>query len=129
MYMSSNSTSIHCGFCEGGRVIVALGLCVLVQLFFTFWLQHSHGFGYYLFHRTAVLGQTIVGGWVGLLVALSMIRGWACKWVGGSVGSYVSECCIRACGCLVVLFFSGSNTFLSAIIAAPRWHTTVGGDN
>ena len=37
-------------------------------------LQQLHGFEYYVVHRIAVFGQSVVGGWVCLLVYRSV--GW-----------------------------------------------------
>ena len=52
------------------------------------------GFEYYVFHGTSVLEHSVVGGWVrgwvSLLVGVSMIRGWVCRW-GGWVDRFVRE--------------------------------------
>ena len=46
-------------------LIITLGIGDLV-LFFCFGLvKHSYGFAYFVFNRTAVIGQSLVGGWVG----------------------------------------------------------------
>ena len=57
----------------GGWVIITsyVVIDVLGLLGFLFWLQQLYGFEYYVLHRTAVLGQSVV--------------------VGGSVGGFVDD--------------------------------------
>ena len=67
-----------------------LGICVLLLLFFSFWLQQLYGFEHYVLRFSAVLGQSVEGGWACWWNCRWFVCGCVDGWVGWSVRTWVN---------------------------------------